>query len=189
MLVLGIDPGSQKTGWALLKSQGNKVTYVSSGVLEFNHKEEFINRLTEIKVKSQKLISELKADHIAFESLIFAKNPNSLIKLAQTRGVILSSVVEKYENRIFEYAPTLIKSTTSGDGKADKESVKKFMDMLLGKREYKTHDESDAVAIALCHILLNGKNLNRIDPSVQKKQSKSKRAGGLQAALAHKIGK
>ena len=51
LLVLGIDPGSHTTGWALLKSDGKKVTYINSGVLQFDKKENFLNRLTEIKIK------------------------------------------------------------------------------------------------------------------------------------------
>lgn len=179
MLVLGIDPGSITSGWALLKTQGKKIEYIGSGVLEFDKKVDFLDRLTQIKETSDALIEELNPDEIALESLIFVKSPTSLIKLAQTRGIILSSLVEKFQGRIFEYSPNLIKSTAVGHGHADKESVQKFLDMALGKREYKTHDESDAVAIALCHILNKGK---------QKVKTKTASAGkGLAASLAHKI--
>lgn len=185
MLVLGIDPGSIVTGWALLKSEGNKVHYVSSGVLKFNKDDDFLKRLTEIKAKSDSLMKELNPNEVAFESLIYVKSPTALIKLAQTRGVLLSSVVKKYHGKIFEYSPNLIKSSAVGYGHADKESVKKFLDMVLGKRDYETHDESDAVAIALCHILNRSKtnmNSNKVP-----KSSKKTRKGGLAAALAHKI--
>lgn len=177
MLVLGIDPGSTVTGWALLKSNSNKVHYVASGVLKFP-KEDFLDRLGHIKALSDDLIRELKPDVIALESLIYVKSPTALIKLAQARGVILSSCVEKYKGKIFEYSPNLIKSSTVGHGHADKKSVKKVLDMLLGKREYETHDESDAVAIALCHIL------NKNKKPVSKNKSFGK---GLSSALAHKI--
>ena len=176
MLTLGIDPGSVTTGWALLKAQGKKVDYVASGILKFDSKVDFLKRLTQIKSDIDSLISELSPDEVALESLIFVKSPTALIKLAQTRGIILSAIVEKYENKIFEYSPNLVKSSAVGHGHADKESVKKVLDMLLGKREYKTHDESDAVAVALCHILNRG---------VATKSSSSAR--GLSSSLAHKI--
>jgi crossover junction endodeoxyribonuclease RuvC len=183
MLVLGIDPGSVTTGWALLKSEGTKVHYVASGVLCFNKKMKFLERLSEIKKKSDELLSQLKPTVIAMESLIFVKSPTSLIKLAQTRGIILSSIVEKYEGRIFEYSPNLVKSSAVGHGHADKESVKKVLDMLLGEREYKTHDESDAVAVALCHIVNSPRNgITKIP------RTKTRAKSGLAAALAHKIG-
>jgi crossover junction endodeoxyribonuclease RuvC len=179
MLVLGIDPGSVNTGWALLESVGKKVNYVDSGVLSFSSSVTFLERLAEIKGLSDKLVDKFSPDDIAFESLIFVKNPSSALKLAQARGIILSSFVEKYRGRIFEYAPTLIKSSAAGHGHADKESMQKFMDMVTGKREYKTHDESDAVAIALCHILNKDSKLSTV--------KKTKGGRGLAASLAHKV--
>ena len=190
MIILGIDPGSLTTGWALLKIHGNKIHYLSSGVLKFNKETPFLERLTEIKIKAGRLMREVKPDEVAFESLIFVKSPTALIKLAQTRGVLLSEMVEKYDGRIFEYSPNLIKSTAVGHGHADKESVKKFLDMVLGKREYSTHDESDAVAIALCHALNRKTHLSAASTnskSTKKRIPKSK-GGGLASALAHKIG-
>jgi len=191
LLVLGIDPGSITTGWALLRSEGNKIHYVSSGVLSFDKSTDFLQRLSEIKEKSDQLFGELSPDEISFESLIYVKSPTALIKLAQTRGILLSACVEKYKNKIYEYSPNFIKSSTVGHGHADKQSVQKFLDMLLGKRDYQTHDESDAVIIALCHIL------NRRNSVVDKSRSlkdkkvttkKTSRAGrGLAASLAHKV--
>ena len=182
MIVLGIDPGSVTTGWALLKAQGNKIHYISSGVLKFDSKVEFMHRLAEIKSKSEELMLELNPDEIALESLIFVKSPTSLIKLAQTRGVIISSFIDSHVGKVYEYAPNLIKSTAVGHGHADKQSIKKFLDMMVGKREYETHDESDAVAIALCHII------NKGNTHIKKKSSSRKSSGGLAASLAHKIG-
>lgn len=179
MLTLGIDPGSITTGWALLRSTGKKVEYVDSGVLKFDSKIDFLQRLTEIKFKVDELIKGLNPDDISLESLIYVKSPTTLIKLAQTRGMILSSMVEKYEGRIYEYSPNLVKSSAVGHGHADKESVKKVLDMLLGKRDYKTHDESDAVAIALCHILNKGRPMD--------KKVKVKKSSGMASSLAHKI--
>ena len=146
--------------------------------MKFDSKVDFLNRLAQIKSDTDSLIRELAPDEVALESLIFVKSPTALIKLAQTRGIILSAIVEKYENKIFEYSPNLVKSSAVGHGHADKDSVKKVLDMLLGKREYKTHDESDAVAVALCHILNRGK--------AQSKKSSSK-SRDMSSSLAHKI--
>lgn len=182
MIVLGIDPGSITSGWALLKVEGNKTVHLSSGVLSFDKKTNFLERTSEIKYKFEELIKNLEPDEISLESLIYVKSPTALIKLAQTRGIILSVITEKYANRIFEYSPNFVKSTAVGHGHANKESVRKFLDMVLGKIDYKTHDESDAAAIALCHIL------NRNNALFEKGRSKKGRAtGGLAGALAHKI--
>lgn len=188
MLVLGIDPGSIVTGWALLKSDGNKVHYIASGVLRFNKEVKFLERLTQIKSESDKLISEVSPDEIALESLIYAKSPTALIKLAQTRGVLLSSMVSKFEGKIFEYSPNLVKSSAVGHGHADKESVRKVLDLVLGPRNYETHDESDAAAVALCHIM-NKNNLGGQKSLKTKKTiTNNKKSRGLAASLAHKIG-
>lgn len=181
MLVLGIDPGSLISGWALLKVDGNKATYIKSGILKFNKDSLFLDRTKEIKEKFELLVNELRPDEISLESLIFVKSPTALIKLAQTRGIILSTITSKYHGKIFEYSPNLVKSTAVGHGHADKESVQKFLDMVLGKVEYKTHDESDAAAIALCHVLNRGRvqGLN--------KTKKSSKGSGLAASLSHKL--
>lgn len=190
MLTLGIDPGSVKTGWALLKhdrkthdkkTQSRRIHVVASGVLEFDSKAAFLDRLAQIKAKSGALLDELSPDAVALESLIYVKSPQSLIKLAQTRGMILSAFIDTHKGRIFEYSPNLVKSSAVGHGHADKESVRKFLDMTLGKREYKTDDESDAVAVALCHIMNQGRSL--------KKSAPSSGGSGLARALAHKTGK
>lgn len=182
MLVLGIDPGSVTTGWALLKTHGKKISYVASGVLSFNRETQFIERLSEIKSKIDQLIGEITPDEIALESLIYVKSPTALIKLAQTRGIILSSFVTTHKEKIYEYSPNLVKSTAVGHGHADKESVRKFLDMMIGKKNYTTHDESDAVAVALCHILNKDKNLK------MNKNKAPKKGRSLKSSLAHRIG-
>lgn len=180
MIILGIDPGSLKTGWALIQVQGKKIKYLNSGVLIFDAKETFLERLSEIKIKVQSLLTEIKPDEVALESLIFVKSPTALIKLAQTRGLILSEIISTSPQGIFEYSPNEVKASAVGHGHATKESVQKFLDMMTGQRVYKTHDESDALAVAICHAL------NRGNPELKAMTPKSK-GRGLKSALAHKI--
>lgn len=175
MLILGIDPGSRKTGWGLVKKQGKKIHYVASGVLIFKG-DDFMQRLATVKSEIQALLNETQPDEVSMESLIYVKSPTALIKLAQTRGVILGELFDRYEDKIFEYSPNLVKSQTVGHGHASKEGVQKFLSMTLGKKDFKTDDESDALAIALCHALSGGK--------VQGKKGKAR---SLKASLAHKV--
>lgn len=182
MIVLGIDPGSVTSGWAILKSSGNKIEYIDSGILKFNSKKAFLDRTTEIKLKIEALIRDIEIDCVALESLIYVKSPTALIKLAQTRGIFLSAICTKFEGKIFEYSPNLIKSTVSGHGHADKESMQKFLSMLIGDRDYQTHDESDAVAVALCHIMNYGNKQVNKPAAIKKSRSK-----GLAASLSHKF--
>ena len=179
MVVLGIDPGSIKTGWAILSMQSKKIKVIASGVLKFNAKTEFLDRLLEVQTKAIELIADYDPDEIAFESLIYVKSPTALSKLAQTRGVILSAFLPSHHGKIYEYSPNLIKKSAVGHGHADKLSIQKVLMQSLGVKKFETHDESDAMAIALCH-LLNKNNLGL-------KLPKRSRSGSLAKALAHKI--
>ena len=95
---------------------------------------------------------------------------------------MLAALSQKYHEKIFEYSPNLVKQTVTGHGHADKEGIQKFLKQYLGISEFKTHDESDAVAIALCHLLNRGSLL--VLPKIKKQKNMG---NGLASALAHKI--
>lgn len=182
MIVLAIDPGSVTAGYALLKKEGRKINYVTSGILKFNGKDEFLHRVKDIYDQTLALIEKMQPEEVALESLIFVKSPTALMKLAQSRGTMLAAISQKYHDKIFEYSPNLVKQTVTGYGHADKEGIQKFLQQYLGISEFKTHDESDAVAIALCHLLNRGVGVTF------PKTKKMKNAGnGLASALAHKL--
>lgn len=185
MIVLAIDPGSVTAGYALLQKEGRKISYIASGILKFDSDVEFLHRVKDIYEKTQGLLENFEPDEIALESLIFVKSPTALIKLAQSRGTMLAALSQKYHAKIYEYSPNLVKSTVTGHGHADKEGIQKVLRQYLGLVDFKTHDESDAVAIALCHLLNHGSPLQI---AVEKKKKPSKKVGsGLANALAHKI--
>lgn len=185
MIVLAIDPGSVTAGYALLQKDGRKINYIASGILKFKSEDEFLHRIKDIFDQTSALVDKFEPDEIALESLIFVKSPQALIKLAQSRGTMLAALTQKYHEKIFEYSPNLVKQTVTGHGHADKEGVQKVLGQLLGLKDFKTHDESDAVAIALCHLLNH--NITRIDIPKKKKTSSKKMGNGLAGALAHKI--
>ncbi len=154
MIILGIDPGSLKTGYGVLKLEGRHTKLIDCGVLPFDAKQELVDRLCVINLASARLIEKYRPDAIALESLIFAKSVPSLAKLAQARGAIIAAFGTDYQGKIFEYAPALVKSTVTGHGGATKEGVEKTLKTLFGKDlEFASHDASDALAIALCHAL------------------------------------
>ena len=184
MIVLAIDPGSVTAGFALLQKEGRKINYIASGILKFNSGDEFLHRVKDIYDQTFALLEKYQPDEIALEALIFVKSPAALIKLAQSRGTMLAALSQRYHQKIYEYSPNLIKSTVTGHGHADKESIQKTIGMILGLTEFKTHDESDAIAIALCHLLNH--NVRSLEIPKRKKPSK-KMGNGLASALAHKI--
>jgi len=182
LIVLAIDPGSRTSGYALLKKEGRKISYIASGILKFNPNEEFLGRVNDIYEQTKALITAYSPDQVALESLIYVKSPTALIKLAQSRGVMLAALGKEYENKVFEYSPNEVKATVTGHGHADKEGIQKVLKQYLGLESFKTHDESDALAIALCHLLNEGK---MIHPQIKTKKTKAGR--GLAASLSHKI--
>jgi crossover junction endodeoxyribonuclease RuvC len=182
MIVLAIDPGSVNAGYALLQKDGRRIIYLASGVLKFKAGDEFLHRVKDIYDQTLSLISKHQPDEIALESLIFVKSPTALIKLAQSRGTMLAALTQDFHQKIYEYAPTLVKSTVTGHGHADKEAIQKTLKQTLGLTEFSTHDESDAIAIAFCHLLLRDSLYALKKPLPGKGKSKS-----LSASLAHKI--
>lgn len=184
MIVLAIDPGSVTAGYALLQKEGRKITYLASGILKFDGKVEFLHRVKDIFAQTEKLLATYSPDEIALESLIYVKSPDALMKLAQSRGTMLAALTRDYHQKIFEYSPNLVKSTVTGHGHADKEGIQKFLKQYLGIQEFRTHDESDACAIALCHLL--NRDVIRL-PAGKKTKSSRKAGNGLAASLAHRI--
>jgi crossover junction endodeoxyribonuclease RuvC len=180
MIILGLDPGSRRAGYGVIRMDGRRFHYIASGVLDYSKEEDFIARLGLLHHAVDDLISQFSPDEIALEALVFVKNVNSLAKLSQARGAMIASALPKYQGKIFEYSPTLVKSAVSGHGQSSKEGVDKALKMIFSRTEdFATHDESDALAIALSHALLRGKE-------VEVKVDKHKKSGrGLAASVQH----
>lgn len=181
MLFLGIDPGSRKAGYGLIRKVGRSFEYIESGCLRYDKIPDFMDRLGIIYNSCQELIQKHQPDEIAIESLIYVKSVPALAKLAQARGAMIAAFSETHQGKIHEYSPNLVKSTVTGHGHANKESVEKSLKMVFGKEVmFKTNDESDAVAIALCHALMRGV------PKTAKGHAKSSRGGStLKQAFKH----
>ncbi len=176
MVILGIDPGSRKAGFAVIRCEGRSLGYIDSGVMTFHHIDNFVDRLGLIYKESEALIARYRPDAISVESLIYAKSVSALAKLAQARGAMIASFMHTHQGKVFEYSPSLIKSTVSGHGASDKEGVDKALGMIFGKIAFRTHDESDALAIAVCHALHLGRGASVRPPA--------RKGSSLKAAFA-----
>lgn len=153
MIILGIDPGSRKAGYGVIELDGRKIKYLASGIMAYDHIDEFMHRLGLIHQECLDIVEQYRPTEIAIESLIYVKNASSYGKLAQARGAMIAAFMVGHLGKVFEYAPNLIKSSVTGHGHATKDGVQKGLGLILGKREFKTADESDALAIAICHAL------------------------------------
>lgn len=147
--VLGIDPGSRKTGFGIIESGRYHPHYVASGVIRVE-KLSGAERLKTIFESMMALIDQYQPTVMAIEKVFVYKNPNSAIKLGQARGVILCAAALK-NVPIMEYTPTQIKNTIVGQGHAGKEPVQFMVKQLLKLTESPQEDAADALACALCH--------------------------------------
>lgn len=182
MKILAIDPGSVCAGYGVLALEGRHLRYIASGVLRFNGKDDFLDRIKFIYEQTRLLMDTYRPDEVALESLIYVKSPTSLMKLAQARGAMLAAVTQQNVT-VHEYAPTAVKSAVSGHGQTDKDGIQKLIRLHLNTTiEFATHDESDALAIAICH------SLNKTSPIPRSgKTTKAAKRGGMAGALAHKV--
>ena len=149
MIILSIDPGNYKTGFAIFDfSSKNLPKHVISGVIKAKKRPD---NLKGIYTKLGEIINKFQPKEIALEASFYGKNPQSLIRLGEVRGVIflLSSI---YNIPIFEYTPQQVKNAITGYGWSDKQSVLKMVEKIFNLRLNST-DEADAIAVGFCHFL------------------------------------
>lgn len=148
--ILGIDPGSRRTGIGLITSTRGQVKHVHHGIVQ-TFDENFPLRLKDIFDGVTAVIAEFKPDEAAVETVFLSKNPQSALKLGQARGAALAALGA--DAQVFEYAPRAVKLATVGFGAADKAQVAHMVRQLLalGADVALAADASDALAIALCH--------------------------------------
>lgn len=156
MRVLGIDPGSIKIGYAILEKNNENLQYVLSGILNLEKKKNFYERLHLLHCFFKNLIEEYRPKYFVLESLIYVKNPKSLIKISQARGAIISAIPHIFSEHIYEFSPNTVKSLSTGYGFSSKEIVSKSMNALFNQEIIMSYDETDAIAIALCFFLFEG---------------------------------
>ncbi len=151
MIILGIDPGSVVTGFGLVEHQNRKNQLLKCGCIRPNHKLTFPQRLLYIYDQLLALVASSSPNEVALESVFYGANTQSLIKLCQARGAIVTALANS-DLPIFEYAPREIKKAVVGRGSASKEQVQFMIQRLFGKKALdQALDATDAVAIALCH--------------------------------------
>ena len=154
MRVLGIDPGSQTTGWGIVEGDAGGLKYrlIEFGALKLSASDSFPSRLLKISRGLEEIISRIKPDACAIEDAFYATNPKVTLKLGQVRGVALLAA-ESAALEISEYSPRLIKQTVAGYGNAEKRQVQEMVRVLLSLTTVpEPHDAADALAVAICHF-------------------------------------
>ena len=152
MKVFGIDPGSDRTGFGCVETDGSRHRLVLSGAIATAATASFPSKLLAIHARLAVLLSECRPDCVAIEDLFHAVNVRSALKLGHARGVAMLAAVET-GCPVVEYTPAEIKRAVVGYGRADKNQVQQMIKLLLGlKQAPSPHDAADALAVAICHL-------------------------------------
>lgn len=165
MLVLGIDPGLQKTGWGIIDSVGSKLQFVGCGLIKTDAKAALPQRLACLHEELAAIIKEWKPETAAIEETFVNKNPASALKLGQARGALLA-VPALYGLECAEYSANKIKKSVVGTGHAAKEQMGMMVKTLLPTCGQISEDEADALAVAITHAHYGSLNsaLTRVAP-------------------------
>ena len=149
--MLGIDCGTERTGWGVISSDGRSHRVVAHGVIRTSAREPLESRLREIAGALREIVQEHKPDAAAVEEVFYSQNVKTALKLAHVRGVALLAVAEA-SLALGEYSPLEVKTSVVGYGRAEKQQVGRMVRMLTGlEQEMETEDVSDALAVAICH--------------------------------------
>lgn len=151
MRILGIDPGSQATGFGLIESDGSEHSAVTYGALRTSSRQPFPERLLAIYAGLERLFETERVDAVAVEEVFHAANVQSALKLGHARGVAILAAARK-GIPVFEYSALEVKSAIVGYGRAEKRQVQAMVRFLLRLPEVPSPDDAaDALAVAICH--------------------------------------
>jgi crossover junction endodeoxyribonuclease RuvC len=152
-IVLGIDPGLTRCGYAVLRVSGNtEVSMSALGVLSTSPERDLPNRLAEIAREIEELLDEYQPSAVAVERIFFQSNVRTAMSVGQVSGLVLSAAARR-NIEVVQYSPNQVKLALTGWGGADKAQVQKMVKERLKLNSIpKPADAADAAAIALCHI-------------------------------------
>ncbi|MFA5592032.1 MAG: crossover junction endodeoxyribonuclease RuvC [Micavibrio sp.] len=151
MRILGIDPGLQKTGWGIIESVDNRLSFLACGTIKTEADLTLAQRLRQIDDGVEQIVTLWTPQEAAIEETFMNNNAASALKLGCARGVAMV-VPARHDIPVSEYPPNLIKKSVVGNGHATKDQVEMMVRMLVPMVS-KTigADEADAIAIAICH--------------------------------------
>ena len=150
MKVLGVDPGSSRTGFGLIEKTGQKFTLVETGVIEIREKDIGL-KLVALSREFEALLARTAPDAIGMEKIFFSKNAKTAIEVAQARGVLMSlSLSAVGRDNLLEFTPQEVKRAVTNWGGAEKKAVARMVAMLLRVPQMKILDDAtDALAVAI----------------------------------------
>jgi crossover junction endodeoxyribonuclease RuvC len=150
--VFGIDPGSERTGYGCVETDGRRHRLVTCGAIKAAAGDSFPDRLARIHRELSDRLAECRPDCVVVENLFYATNARSALKLGHARGVAILAAVDA-GCPVLEYTPAEVKRAVVGYGRADKRQIQQMVKLLLGlDKAPSPHDAADALAVAICHV-------------------------------------
>lgn len=149
--ILGIDPGTNVLGYAIIQACGEEISLVEMGVVNMRKYRSHQEKLLQIFQSVAAIILKFRPDEMAVEAPFYGKNPQSMLKLGRAQGVAIAAGLTR-EIKVTEYSPKKIKLAITGSGNSSKEQVAAMVSHLVeGNTNHKFLDASDALATAVCH--------------------------------------
>jgi crossover junction endodeoxyribonuclease RuvC len=156
-IILGIDPGTNITGYGVIKVAGNKPELITIGSIDLSKFGDHYIKLKHIFERITGIIDEYNPDELAIEAPFYGKNVQSMLKLGRAQGAAIAAALSR-SLPIFEYAPRKIKMSITGQGAASKEQVAAMLRNILNFKETTIRlDATDGLAAALCHFYQSNK--------------------------------
>jgi crossover junction endodeoxyribonuclease RuvC len=148
--IIGIDPGLRRTGWGVVESEGNRLSFLGCGSVTTDERSDLAARLLAIHDGLMRILEEFRPDEAAVEATFVNKDAKATLKLGQARGIAMV-VPARAGVPVAEYAPNLVKKSIVGVGHGDKGQVRMMIGVLLPKADPTSDDAADALAIAVTH--------------------------------------
>jgi crossover junction endodeoxyribonuclease RuvC len=150
-VVIGLDPGSVRTGWGIVRRDGQQLRGVAAGIVKVREKDPLHMRLRAIHEGVCEVIAKHAPQAAAVESIFFSRYPQVALGLGHARGVALLALAQA-DLPVASYPPSVVKRAVTGRGRADKRQVALIVGAILGWNELPGEDATDALAVAITHM-------------------------------------
>lgn len=152
---MGIDPGSNVTGYGVVKAVGSKITVLDMGVFKMPKSDDHFDKLKTIFNATIQIIEKHKPHEFAVEAPFYGNNVQSMLKLGRAQGIAIAAALSR-NIPVCEYAPREVKLSITGNGAASKEQVAAMLKQMYGITiDEKYMDATDGLAVAVCHAFRN----------------------------------
>lgn len=187
--ILGIDPGSRITGYAVLEHKDRRFEALCCDVIRLTDTDDAFDRLRLLYTETASLITAYRPDFCAIETPVYGKDPSAMLKLGRAQAAIIMSVLHQ-NIPLFEYYPKAVKKAITGTGNARKDQVAYMLHKLIHiPQSTLPSDASDALAVAWCHFQKLREPASGIEPTTGQGSSSRNKKNTWDAFVANNPGR